>query len=255
MSAGVWQLSLLFLLPLWRRAWQKSRFDRGPMTTLGSGVVPNSVLFLIVTCNIGKKKVEPFDASRLPGPSRELPCSLETNPVDCREAVPMLNFMIATYDHPLADKYVFLHGHENSWHYRPNIFEQTHKLLNTSYFWNEDFGGVYRRFYTVGPQSFEPWAWPIYSYVFDNTTMAPDTANRRPAKNHHPCCATFFTKSSLIQRRPKSDYIRIVERLREWSRRHKHWGRRGPAVFCGTVLEWSWHLLLTNKTRIPVPPV
>ena len=225
------------------------------MTTLGSGVVPNSVLFLIVTCNISKKKVEPFDASRLPGPSLELPCSLETNPVDCHEAVPMLNFMIATYDHPLADKYVFLHGHENSWHYRPNIFEQTHKLLNTSYFWNEDFGGVYRRFYTVGPQSFEPWAWPIYSYVFDNTTMAPDTANRRPAKNHHPCCATFFTKSSLIQRRPKSDYIRIVERLREWSRRHKHWGRRGPAVFCGTVLEWSWHLLLTNKTRIPVPPV
>ena len=249
-------LFLVIFFGFWRRNLDKGQIFSPPSVSIASEFAPRPVLFLYVTCNAGKSRTNThfFNASGLPGPSRELPCSLDTNLLDCREGVPMLNFMIETYDHPLAERYVFLHGHENAWHYKPGIFQQMEQLMQTDYFWNEEFGGLYKRFYTVGPQWFEKWAWPIYAYVFANTTMGPDTANKRPEKNHHPCCASFFTKTSLLHKRPKSDYIRIRDRLRDWSRLHPHW-RRGAAHYCGTVMEWSWHLLLANKTKIPVPPI
>lgn len=210
------------------------------------------ILFIYTTCNLkGDAKRGKFDPSQLPGPSKELTCIPETNRFDCCEAVPMLNFIIANYETPLAHKYVFIHGHEKSWHYRQPIYTQLQKIMATSYFDTEDYGGIYGECYTPGPRpgGEQSWALPIYKYVFANTSMARDAR-----VGTCPCCGTFFMKSSLTHTRPKSEYILIRDNLRRWSREHLH-VPLGAAFRCSRVMEWTWHILFANKTNIPKAPV
>ena len=82
-----------------------------------------SVLVIYTVCPTGKDtRTTRFDASRLDVPSVELRCNPETNVIDCHEAVPMLNFLIANYESPLAKKYIFIHGHEFAWHHTGSVF-------------------------------------------------------------------------------------------------------------------------------------
>lgn len=210
------------------------------------------ILFVYTTCNLTvKAKSGKFDRRRLPGPSKELTCIPETNRFDCCESVPMLNFIIANYETPLADKYVFIHGHEESWHYKPPLYTQLQKIMATSYFDTEDYGGIYGEYFTPGPRpgGEQSWALPIYKYIFANTSMAHDAR-----VGASPCCGTFFMKSSLIHTRAKSEYIIIRDNLRRWSREHLH-VPLGAAFRCSRVMEWTWHILFANKTNIPKAPV
>lgn len=211
------------------------------------------VLVIYTTCMLNTNGFRVFDASRLPAPSHELRCSPETNLIDCHEAVPMLDFLINNYEKPLAHKYIFIHGHDRAWHHPTSIFTQLRYLINSSYFQNQEFGGIYNQFYARGcwgPKEAH-WAGPLYEYLFRDTSM-PQEQNCK--ENQRPCCATFFMSSSLTQTRPKSEYILIRDRLRQWSREHVAISK-GPAYYCGRSLEYTWHILLANKSFIPKNPM
>ena len=65
----------------------------------------------------------------------------------------------------------------------------------------------------------------------------------------YPCCATFFMLSSLIETRRKEEYVYIIDRLRNWSKLHESISR-GPAHYCGRMMEYNWHVLFTGRRWI-----
>jgi hypothetical protein len=90
-----------------------------------------------------------------------------------------------------------------------------------------------------------------YQYMFHNTSMPPHMID---ANNLFPCCATFFVDSDLVRTRSKDEYLLIISRLRQWSKEHPRVRNQEPAVYCGRVMEYTWHILLTNRTNIPQLP-
>jgi hypothetical protein len=209
-------------------------------------------LVIYMSCN----ETTPFPVWKSPLPTFNLSCSPKTNEIDCHEAVPMLTFFIEHYDRPLARKYIFIHAHETSWHYRRLVFDQIREIVATDYFKQNSFGDVFpvhcRGKGRIMTES-------MYRYVYRNTSMPPHTIQTH---NHRPCCATFFVDSSLVHTRSKHEYRTIRSRLRQWSRDHPILYRRvgnrtrrvHPAFYCGRTMEYTWHLLLANRTHIPSLP-
>jgi hypothetical protein len=175
-------------------------------------------------------------------------CDNETNFVDCHEAVPYLNFIIENYDKPLADKYIFAHGHEEAWHYQGNFFEALDSLLKSTYFRKMKYGGVFRGTYATG--AWGPgegrWAKGLYRWIFNGTTMPPEPIE---TGNQRPCCATFWLNQELIKNRKVEEYVRVRDGLRDWSRRHAD-ADPDPAWFCGRLMEYNWHILFTKKAYV-----
>ena len=209
------------------------------------------LLILYVTCPMASRKNRRFNPDLLPGPSRELRCNPETNAIDCHEAVPMLNFLIANYEAPLAQKYVFIHGHEFAWHHTGGVSRRLAHLINTPYFRQEEFGGLFEKFYakTAWGAREESWVLPLYKYLYAGTSMPPEPSQ---TGNQHPCCATFFMNASLTRTRSKQELIHVRDRLRQWSRENANI-KLGPSYYCGRALEYTWHVLLANKSFVPKP--
>lgn len=180
-------------------------------------------------------------------PAVALDCDPETKYIDCKESVPMLNFLINTYDAPLAKKYIFAHGHDLSWHYMVNFFDVLEELMGTNYFSNREFGGVYngRDSGSCGWKE-SSWANPLYKWVYHGTSM-PEKPTA--VRNYRPCCSTFWMNSTLVHTRQKWEYVVIRDRLRQWSREHMNI-TRGPAYYCGRTMEYTWHILLFNESYI-----
>jgi hypothetical protein len=160
-----------------------------------------------------------------------------------------LSFVIDYYDQPLADKYIFVHAHDRSWHYDTDLFTAIARLRKSRYFLTNSYGGVFRNHWGIGAwgrRLHGVWARGLYAEIFGNTTMP-----RRPiwAHNQYPCCATFFMNSRLVKTRQKSEYILLRWRLRQWSRK---WSmvKPNPAHYCGRTMEWTWHILFSNRTYI-----
>ena len=57
--------------------------------------------------------------------------------------------------HGLADDdiLIFAHGHETAWHYKTPLGEQLKRLTESSYFTEQEFGGVY------------PWPWVCMTFA------------------------------------------------------------------------------------------
>jgi hypothetical protein len=190
----------------------------------------------------------PFSIWKTHIPAIGLECSNSTRFIDCNEAVPYLNFVIDNYEKTLADKYIFAHGHDTSWHYQGDFFEALESLLTATYFRKLQYGGVFRGNYYTGAwgENEARWALPLYKFVFGNTSMP---ASPEEDKNQRPCCATFWLNSELIYSRKKQEYIEMRERLRLWSVRHMD-ADPNPAWFCGRTMEYSWHIIFTKRAFV-----
>jgi hypothetical protein len=166
-------------------------------------------------------------------PGGGIECANETNSIDCHEAVPYLNFIIDNYNRPLADKYIFAHGHETAWYFTGNFFEALETLLRLTYFRKLTYGGVFRQAYRTGAwgDEEEHWVRPLYSQ--QQTTM-PATLIERGT--HHPCCGTFWLNTKLIHNRKMREYIAVRDALREWSRENRNMNPN-PVYFCSRVME------------------
>jgi hypothetical protein len=160
----------------------------------------------------------------------------------------MLEFLIQTWYVPLARRYIFIHAHETSWHYKRNVFEQIHRLTLSPYFREHDYGAVFPSYdlYHGRDMSEE-----MYFYVYHNTSMPPHTIDE---DNLRPCCSTFFVDSDLVRLRTAQEYRLIISRLRQWSRENPTFNGWLPSVFCSRIMEYTWHILLSNRTSIPRLP-
>jgi hypothetical protein len=203
-----------------------------------SRTIPD-ILIVYVSCK--EKQVFPIWKTNLS--TVGLKCNPETNSIDCKEAVPMLNFFIQNYDRPLARKYIFLHAHETSRHYPRPVFDQVHEVTSLDYFRRNQFGAIFPRYCNGSGMYHE-----VYAEIFANTTMPPTSIS---SNNVRPCCATFFVDSRLVQTRAKSEYELIRTRLRNWSKQHPSYAGGDAAYFCGRVMEWNWHILLANRSDVP----
>jgi hypothetical protein len=204
-----------------------------------------SVLIVYTTC----QNSEPFAIWRTSIPAVAIECDNATRGVDCNEAVPLLNFLIRHYDSPLAEKYIFAHGHNAGWHYQGDFFTALDTLLASRYYRKNEYGGIFRGWYAGGAcgRSEDWWAEPLYRFVFANTSMP---AGPISANNFRPCCSTFWFRAALVGNRRREEYVAIRDRLREWSRVHS---RMNPnaAFYCGRIMEYNWHILLSRRAYVP----
>jgi hypothetical protein len=223
-------------------------FISEPFPSIPAGTVPRALL--IYTICPSWKKQRTFSIWRATIPAVSITCNNRTVKLDCHEAVGYLTFLINHYEQPLAEKYLFVHGHDTAWHEPENVFDVLPRLLKSEYFANYTYGAIYPNVF--GDRAFgrpterrRSWAEPLYRYLFANTSMPElpiDKGNRRP------CCATFFMSSELVWTRKKKEYILIRDRLREWSRQHERY--RSTALRCGWLMEFTWHILFTKNASV-----
>ena len=205
-------------------------------------------LLVYTTCDLPDKPAAEFSIWRTSIPAVGIECNKTSRFYDCNEAVPYLNFVIDNYDKPLADKYIFAHGHDTSWHYQGDFFDALESLLSSAYFRKMQYGGVFRGYYYTGAwgDGEEWWARPLYKYVFGKTSMPKEPVE---INNQRPCCATFWLNSELVRNRKKEEYIEMRDRLRQWSREHED-AKPDPAWYCGRTMEYNWHIIFTKKAFI-----
>jgi hypothetical protein len=156
----------------------------------------------------------------------------------------MIDFLISVYDHPLAKKYIFIHAHELSGHYPRSIFDQIHDLVSSTYFQENQYGGVFG-FYNCGYGHMM--RKEMYEAIYFSTSMPPKMIDE---DNFRPCCATFFMDANLVHTRKKAEYGLLRQRMRDYTT-NKH----VPVIAdrntdCSRVMEYTWHILLANRTNI-----
>jgi hypothetical protein len=211
-----------------------------------------------------------FPAWKSTIPTFNIKCDTGKANQSCGEAVGYLNFLINNYDYPPAKRYVFIHGHETSWHSPVSIFQVIKRLMRTDYWHQNTFGGFYPSLSGDWDFMTQRWGVPLYRYVFKGTSMpaeAPVTGTR------WPCCGTFWVDSHQTRVRLKQEYILIRDRLIEWSlqvtdRSHKPVNRALGIVqdfppidsghptagwYCGRVAEYTWALLVANMSIVKPP--
>lgn len=201
------------------------------------------LMIIFTTCGMGTLSIR-----RTSFPGVQLQCDPRTKRIDCKEAVPLLNFLIDTYDAPLAKRYVFAHGHDFSWHYRVRFFDALNIILKSEYYKTRNFGGIYGLFFhnrSCGPGE-EGWADDLYRWIYKGTSMPEDPIMYN---NLRPCCSTFWLDSKLIHTRQKWEYVLIRDRLRQWSTEHMNLNK-GPGYYCSRTMEYTWHILLSNQSYI-----
>jgi hypothetical protein len=202
-----------------------------------------SVLIVYTRCH---EPVFPTWKTNLP--CFQLTCHPETNKIDCREAVPMLEFLIQIWDSSVARKYIFIHAHETAHHYRRSVFDQIHQLIRSDYFRENRYGAVFPEY---GRGHGRDMTESMYGYIYHNTSMPPRMIDK---DNFRPSCSTFFVDSDLVRTRTVDEYQLIISRLRQWSRENPRRKLGDAAYYCSRILEYTWHILLANLTNIPPLP-
>jgi hypothetical protein len=188
-----------------------------------------------------------FTTSPIPIPSFRRDCDHSDGFDYCAEGGIFLDFVIETYDHPLADRYVFAHGHDYAWHYDPAFCDAFGRVYGSDYWKNNRFGAIYLKYRKSvrWPPEEDLWAHPMYHEFFDGTSMPKEF----PVNTSSPCCSTFFVDTEAILMRPLEDYLLIRQRMRHWARHHQEW-RPSASYYCGRMFEYTWHVLLGQTVQV-----
>ena len=198
-------------------------------------------------------------------------CDPELNGLDANEAGPMLRFLIQIYDHPMADKYIFIHGHETSNHYPKSISKTIKELTKTDHFKKNDFGGLFPSHKQKLYGHFNPFKDTIsirighvklHDYIFEILPSYFEQFENYSQWNF-PCCSSFFISHSLIRKTPLATYTTILKNLHIFSSKHicdsfngktcqqVGKGRRPCSThIAGNVMEYCWALLFTNLSSV-----
>jgi hypothetical protein len=160
----------------------------------------------------------------------------------------MIDFFISVYDNALARKYIFIHAHERSWHYPRPVFDQIHDVVSSTYFRDNEYGSI---FDAHNSDHGDMMTEEMYEAIYFNTSM-PATMIEKD--NFRPCCATFFMDAKLVHTRKKAEYVLLRQRMRHYTTNRPIWGTGRPNTDCGRIMEYTWHILLTNRTNIPLLP-
>lgn len=218
-------------------------------------ITNSSVLVVYASC--GKRYH--FSIEKSIYPTYKLECNPETNYRDAREGGLFLDFIIQTYDNPLAEKYIFAQGHDNASHYRVDFWERIKYLSTTKYFQNSKCGAIYCDYHHFGV---EEEALPLLNlgfmtneYLLSNHITNVNIFIHDKRKDDIPCCSTFFVTPELIRRTPLEEYKRIRKALIEYVIKNgdKNMPNQGENYNAGIYLEYAWFLFFKLKS-IPRPP-
>lgn len=133
----------------------------------------------------------------------------------------MLKFIIDNYYHLPAQKLVFIHEHETSWHSKTNVNEVLNMLIQSESFKTHDYGGIYRNtwhhsnyfFLTNEKVGYDHRK--LFSEIYANTSVY----NYIQLSNvSFHCCTTFYISSTLIRKKRLSEYQLIRDRLLNWAK-------------------------------------
>lgn len=184
---------------------------------------------------------KPFNASKFNLPTFHISCANKSYDY-CFEAVPYLKFIYDHYD-DLEGKLIFIHGHEYSWHYRKSVFSTVKRRIKDKQFKSDSFGTIYPTLlHTYIPWKIKPIYKHLFYYIYHNTSMMK-YFNINITRFY--CCATFFVDASNFKLRPRYQYQLFIDRLINYSKSYPN-----PAPFCGRLMEYTWHLLLSNQPMI-----
>ena len=171
--------------------------------------------------------------------------------VECSEAGAYLRFILQQYDHPVAENYLFIHGHNTSWHQNGGVNEMIKRILrnpNHSFYRNVDFCEPDIRFWLHKRMlDLEYHFW--YDEIYQN--LPGMDKNFKMQEQEYSCCAQFMVKKSAILRRPKEHYRMVFHNMITWSFFNYNIHRDGPRFYCGRLFEYTWHKFLANLTKVP----
>lgn len=242
LSLSVAIISLYMVLSI-----EDKSFPKGPIRTPRSIPSYSHILLVYMTCG------EPYyPPPEMKIPSIEIKCDNQFNYYQCHETGPYLKFIIDHYQKPLADIYIFIHGHETSWHYPTPITEAIDQLSSSKYIEENAFGGL-ECFWNYVPAIIQsnPVFNELYNYFFSGTTISVVPQMFWS----YPCCSTFFVHSKSIKLRQLDEYKSWFSMIQTWSRKFANNNPgKDPAIYCGRVFEGLWNVVLANVTYVKVPP-
>lgn len=226
---------------LWHQAveqLQKYKKKDIPSCLIGIRYYSAYAMVIYTTCN-----EPPFDAHRLSIPSYNIKCNPAHKRLMCKEAVPMLDYLIEFYGKFQTRKLIFIHGHEKSWHYKSSIIDVINSLIKTENFRSNEYGGLFREtwhhqnVFTLNDHDGLEYQ-QMYRDIYGNTSVFRFFKGNRIA---FPCCSTFYINTELIDNNPLSLYEIVRERLVMWAS-NRFFNNLTP-VYCSYFMEFSWNLL------------
>lgn len=194
-----------------------------------------------------------FKLDYLKIPTMKLLCDQEKKNYQCKETGPYLKFIIDNYDIPLAEIYIFVHGHIKSWHYIQPIERMIGELLNSydNYLSKEDYGGI-ECVWNYCPTLTGNVVNNIFIDLFSNTSIP----SKVPSAFSYPCCSSFFVNSKSLKIRSKDEYITLLNNMERWSvdNYNKSYSKSNPGIICGRVYEMMWNRIFSNVELVKKPP-
>lgn len=148
-------------------------------------------------------------------PLYKLDCDMLTNWKGIREGGMMIDFFMKFYNNPIAKKYIFIHAHDRSWHYKTNVFDRINYIVNTQYFQNRDFGAIFCKYNYFGIDKNDmlnmEGVRPVDDYLKQYNENIKYTIDTQINEQHiSPCCSTFFITPEVIKYQ-KYDFYRILK--------------------------------------------
>lgn len=208
----------------------------------------HKVLILFSSCDDRE-----FKLNYLKVPVMKLSCDQEKKEYQCKESGPYIKFIIDNYDIPLAEIYLFIHGHSKSWHYIQPIERMIGELYksNNDYLSKELFGGI-ECVWNYCPTLSGNVLSSIFVDLFKNTSIPSEIPN----KFSYPCCSSFFVSSNSLRIRSKDEYIALLDNMEKWSinNYNKTYIRNDPGNVCGRVYEMMWNRILSSIELVKTPP-
>lgn len=210
----------------------------------------NNIIVIISSCSDNRKLN--INISLIPFKVITLFCNKSINHIDSFEAGPMLDFIISIYNKIGIYKYIFIHDHVISWHYKESIYSRLWYLKSVKYLYKVKFGGVYcmnikfgikSRYEKLFNQTYEI---DKYMRKFGYTTLSILPLFRK--RIVFPCCTTFILDDSLIKLHPISLFINIRRGIKQYV-----WNNAHHNKLSAQYIEYLWNIIFGIK-RISFPP-
>lgn len=225
---------------------------------------PFDILLIVQGCNHSIYKRANFTYTKSQFPLLYIHCDLDTNWKSIRDGGIILDFIVDQYDKPLAKKYIFIHDHDISWHYKTDIWDRLNYIVTTHYFDEREYGGIYCKYWFTGYDRSEIYpinnAQTIDDAVKELKIIKSSTDDYVERKDIFPCCNTFFVNPKLFYKYKSVTYTKLHKRLRKLvintfneygSIKDQHvWSSNW---YGGIWLEAFWHDLFGYKI-VPLPP-
>ena len=164
------------------------------------------------------------------------------NQNSCYEVPYMLDFIIKNYDTFKEENIVFIQEFSPKNHSFDIVYPQLLDIANSNYFKKENYGGFPKCDWEKGCVNI--YYADIYCHIYDNTTI-PAVWERHSS---FPSRSTFFVKTEAIRKRPKKDYITILENLRKWLEINAN-----IPEHCSNTFRATWHILLSGLQYVNTP--